>query len=64
MGLKCRLFGHRFVEFGDGFKRACKRCNREQWVMGRPYPLIGQAKYYWMDMGADEEGRRARQRDS
>lgn len=46
----CRLRGHKFRKFSDGFKRACDRCGREEWVMSRPYPLIGEAKHYWHHM--------------
>ncbi len=46
----CRVVGHRWRVFCDGFKRECRMCGREDWVMSRPYPLIGQAKYYWERM--------------
>lgn len=51
----CRVVGHPFVAFADGFKRRCIRCNREEWVMTNPYPRIGQAKHEWVHM--DFEGR-------
>lgn len=47
---RCRAVGHRFVEFSDGFKRHCPRCNKEEWVFSNPYPQIGQPKYEWKDM--------------
>jgi hypothetical protein len=56
----CRIFGHRFETFDDGFKRRCPRCDREEWMMSRPYPRVGEAKYFWEDMGFDEFGQRSR----
>jgi hypothetical protein len=50
MALLCVLSGHRFTEFSDGFKRKCDRCKREEWLMPRPYPKIGEAKYFWEHM--------------
>jgi len=49
-GLLCRLIGHRWQKFSDGFKRRCPRCAREEWVFSNPYPRIGEPKYYWRDM--------------
>ena len=51
--LLCRLFGHRFTVQDLG-KRHCARCRREEWLMSRPYPRIGEAKYYWKHMPFDE----------
>lgn len=51
--LLCRLRGHRLEKFDDGLKRRCTRCAREEWVMSRPYPAIGEAKYYWRHMDWD-----------
>lgn len=60
--LICRFVGHDYREFCDGLKSQCNRCAREEWVMGRSYPLIGEAKYFWqcMDFDATVERRRAR----
>lgn len=55
MKLLCNLIGHPFVEFADGFKRKCKRCNREEWVMSNPYPRIGEAKLTWVHMPFDKD---------
>lgn len=41
---------HRWVCFSDRLKRRCARCGREQWVMSRRFPRIGEAKYFWEDM--------------
>lgn len=46
----CRFVGHRFVKFADGYKRCCTRCDREEWVMGNPYPRIGQPQHEWKHM--------------
>lgn len=46
----CRLRGHRFETFCDGLKRQCVRCQREEWVMSKPYPRIGEPKYTWRVM--------------
>lgn len=51
--LHCRLRGHKFKTFADGFKRQCTRCAREEWVMSRPYPMIGEAKHFWQHMDWD-----------
>lgn len=58
--LWCRLVGHRFVKFADGFKRKCSRCRREEWLMGRLYPRIGEAAYFWEHMPFDELRQRRR----
>jgi hypothetical protein len=48
--MMCRLRGHHWLLFSDGLKRRCTRCEREEWVMSNPHPLIGQPKYYWEQM--------------
>lgn len=53
----CRLFGHRFRTFADGFKRRCSRCHREDWVFLKPLPRIGEPKYFWKHMDWDREYR-------
>lgn len=63
--LACALLNrHAFERFSDGFKRRCVHCAREEWLMSRPYPRSGQVALYWMDVQADERGRRARARQS
>lgn len=54
----CRMRGHAFAVFADGFKRRCARCSREEWVMTRPYPRIGEAKSYWHHMDWEQLDRR------
>lgn len=56
--LMCRLRGHRFVAFCDGLKRRCDRCSREEWVVGNPYPRIGEPAYFWRHMDWDRTIRR------
>ena len=46
----CKLIGHRHELFADGYKRRCKRCGDEDWLMSNPYPKIGQPKYFWQSM--------------
>lgn len=46
----CRLAGHSFATFSDGYKRRCVRCAREEWMFSNPYPRIGQPKYQWKHM--------------
>ncbi len=43
------FFSHRWRYFSDGLKRDCL-CGCEEWVMTRPYPLIGEAKSFWADV--------------
>jgi hypothetical protein len=51
--IRCRVKGHKFTVFGDGLKRLCDHCGREEWVFSKPYPLIGEPKYSWRDMSRD-----------
>ena len=48
----CRtgITAHRYVKFCDGLKRRCADCGREDWVMGNPYPRIGEPAHYWERM--------------
>lgn len=46
----CDRRGHRWAHECDGLKRHCPRCGREDWVMGRLHPMIGEAAYYWKTM--------------
>lgn len=40
---------HKYRYECDGLKRFCD-CGAEDWVMSKPYPKIGEPKYYWKNM--------------
>ena len=45
---KCRRGKHDYGS-SSGYVRKCKVCEQEQYLVGRIYPRIGQAKYFWKD---------------
>jgi hypothetical protein len=50
MAIKCRMGFHEFETFADGLKRKYRHCDREDWLMSKPYPKIGEPKYSWKKM--------------
>ena len=54
----CQIVGHKFRYESDHTKRFCVRCNREDWVVTRPYTRVGEVKHYWGNMNIPQRGRR------
>jgi hypothetical protein len=37
-------------EDGSSYKRVCMYCGRREWLMGNPYPDVGEPAYEWTRM--------------
>lgn len=48
--LICMVAGHSFASPRHLYKRKCKRCAREEWLMRRTFPRTGAPEFYWKHM--------------
>ncbi|MBS4018754.1 MAG: hypothetical protein KGZ68_11005 [Dechloromonas sp.] len=46
---------HDWEDFAP-FKRRCRRCRKEQWIVENKFPDVGEPKFQWITLHREQTG--------